>query len=314
MTQLPSRPRPMHGMLGGAAALASALAIGCSDGAATSPRMAPHGASLDRAQPAFVISTIDVEGALSTVPQGINAGGAVAGYYISADGNYHGFILKDEGLTTIDYPGAGYTDVRGIGPDGDVVGTFADLTEEAAAYHGFKRTAAGEFVPVHYSGHLYEIPQRILADGTILGCRHDHDLAASMKGFVARDGESEITAFASMNNGATPSLAHVVGQYTNTAANRTEAYDIENGVFSPFIVPGSMMTSAWDINQRGDVVGIFRNAAGFHGYVRTEDGFTTIDVAGATATRAYGINARGDVVGTFASGGRMHGFLARRVR
>jgi hypothetical protein len=50
-----------------------------------------------------------------------------------------------------------------------------------------------------------EVAQRILPDGTILGCRHDHDQMASMHGVeIAGAQQTEIDAFASMNNGATP--------------------------------------------------------------------------------------------------------------
>jgi len=37
----------------------------------------------------------------------------------------------------------------------------------------------------------------------------------------------------------------------------------------------------------------------FHGFLRSEGEFTTIDVPGAIATSAYGINARGDIAGAF---------------
>ena len=315
MVQEVKQPRAGHILLCSIAALASLLAAACTDSPVTAPRRSPRDASLDRSQPTFAITTIDVPGARSTVLEGINAGGDISGFFVSSDGKNHGFVLTSGTFTTIDYPGADYTDVRGIAPNGDVVGTFANNSEEAVAFHGFRRTAAGEFETVHYPGHLYEIPQRILPDGTILGCRHDHDLMGSMDGVVmSRGGDSEIGMFASMNNGATPDLTRIVGQYVNMALNRTEGFVIDNGVFTPLVVPGSIQTVAWDVNPRGDVVGVYRNAAGFHGFVLTEDGFTTIDVAGATATRAFGVNARGDVVGSFAAAGKTHGFLARRAR
>ena len=315
MVQDIKQPRAGRLLLFGIAALAGSLAAACSDSPLTSPRLAPREASLDRSQPTFVITTIDVPGARSTVVEGINAGGDVSGFFVSSDGKNHGFVLASGTFTTIDYPGADYTDVRGIGPDGTVVGTFASNSEEAVAFHGFRRTAAGEFNTVHYPGHLYEIPQRILPDGTILGCRHDHDLMASMDGVVmSRGGDSEIGKFASMNNGATPDLSRIVGQYVNMALNRTEGFVIDNGVFTPLVVPGSIQTVAWDVNPRGDIVGVYRNGAGFHGFVDTDGGITTIDVAGATATRAFGVNARGDVVGAFVAAGKTHGYLARRVR
>lgn len=314
MIRQTKQSRAGRSLLGSIVALAGLFAAACTDSPVTSPLQAPRDATLDRLQPTFVITTIDVPGARSTVLEGINAGGDISGLFVSSDGKNHGFVLTSGTFTTIDYPGADYTDVRGIGPEGTVVGTFASNSEEAVAFHGFRRTAAGEFETVHYPGHLYEIPQRILPDGTILGCRHDHDVMGSMDGVVmSRGGDSEIGMFASMNNGATPDLTRIVGQYVNMALNRTEGFVIDNGVFAPLVVPGSIQTVAWDVNPRGDVVGVYRNAAGFHGFMRTDDGFTTIDVAGATATRAFGVNARGDVVGAFVSAGKTHGFLARRT-
>jgi uncharacterized membrane protein len=133
---------------------------------------------------------------------------------------------------------------------------------------------------------------------------------------IARDGLSEIgEAFASMHNGATPDGQLVVGLYTNmNAGNRQEGYIIDRGVFTPFVIPGSTQTAAWDVNARGEIVGVYRDASGVHGFVKTAEGVTSLDYPGAVATRAFGINARGDVIGTYqaVAGGPARGFLAIR--
>ena len=270
--------------------------------------------SFDRNTPTFEFTPIDIAGARSTSAQGINADGDISGLYVDANRRTHGFILHQGSVTTIDYPGADYTDVRGIGPDGSVVGTFKHNGEEAVAFHGFKRTPDGSFEAVHFPGHLYEIPQRILPDGTILGCRHDHDLMGSMDGIqIARADATEINQFASMNNGAVPGANLIVGLFTNMNTGRGEAYTIEDSVFTPFMVPGSVFTTAWDVNPRGDIAGLYSNTGtDFHGYVRTATGFTTIDAPGVSVTRVFGINARGDVVGAYVSNGVTHGFLMAR--
>jgi hypothetical protein len=86
--------------------------------------------------------------------------------------------------------------------------------EPAVNFHGFLRTSDGRFERVDAPPHKNTIAQRILPDGTILGCLHDDDFGASMKGAVlsARD-YSETDAFASMHNGATPDLRRIVGLY-----------------------------------------------------------------------------------------------------
>jgi hypothetical protein len=302
-----------------------ALSAACADGGPTAPPSlerfsAPSAQVLNsgRPQPTFSFTPIDVPGALATSPQGINAGGVIAGTYRSAEGRVHGFILEDGIFTTVDRPGADNTEVRGIGPSGEVVGDSWNVGEEGTAAHGFRRTADGGFAPVHFPGHLYEFPQRILPDGTILGCRHDHDLMASMRGIrIARDDSSEVDAFASMTNGATPDGQLVVGLYTNMSANnRQEGFVIDRGTFAALLVANSTLTAAWDVNPRGEIVGVYRNGAGVHGFVMTPDGVTPVNYPGAFATRAFGINARGDLIGTYqlVAGGPARGFVATRTR
>jgi probable HAF family extracellular repeat protein len=61
--------------------------------------------------------------------------------------------------------------------------------------------------------------------------------------------------------------------------------------------PGARSSQAVGINDRGQVVGEYKDAAGkFHGYLWDKGRFTTIDVPGATATSAFGINNRGQIL------------------
>jgi len=300
--------------------LAALLAAGCVDRAPTGPSAGPEpgAASADRTVSTYAFTSIDaatIPGALAISPQGINAGGDISGSYVDAGGKQHGFILHDGALTTIDFPSADGTGVNGIGPSGDVVGTHWRNGEEASAFHGFRRTVSGDFQDVHYTTHLYEIPQRILPDGTILGCRHDHDLGMSMFGIsIGRRDTSELDMPASMTNGATPDRHLMVGLAMNMMTGVNQAFMIDDGMFAPIVIPGALVSTAWDVNPRGDIVGFYRNAAGFHGYVFTNGEVTTIDVpasTNATATRVFGINARGDVVGTYVAGGKTWGFVDR---
>jgi uncharacterized membrane protein len=97
------------------------------------------------------------------------------------------------------------------------------------------------------------------------------------------------------------------------AGNRGEGYRIDDGVFTPLLIPSSTFTAAWDINPAGEIVGVYRSTdAKFHGFVLRDEGYVTIDFPGATVTRAFGINARGDVVGNYVAAGQTHGYLASR--
>lgn len=294
------------------------LLAGCSAESVNGPEV-PSGAVSVRQddlhpETTFSYTTFAVPGAVLTAAQGINARGDIVGFYDDATGRRHGFLLRDGLFTTIDYPGAASTDARGIGPGGEIVGGYRLPGEPSVNLHGYQRSADGELTRVDYPGHTNTIPQRILADGTILGCRHNQDTMGSMYGVImGRRGNQEIPESMSMNNGGTPDGRRIAGLYTNMAGI-TEGYVIEDGVFTPFRVPGSTFTAAWDMNPASDIAGVYRDATGFHGFVRRGEHYATLNVPLAAATRAFGINARGNVVGSYVAGGRTRGFLATRER
>jgi probable HAF family extracellular repeat protein len=305
--------KPNHSMIPTVALAAGLMLAGCSDNSPVAPDGA-GGPSFDRNAPTYSFTTIEVPGARSTNPQGINGDGHIVGGFTDAMGRQHGFLLRDGGFTQIDVPGAGRTAARGIGPDGDIVGNYAMPGDGPVVSYGYRRSESGELTLLEFPGYLHTIPQRILPDGTVIGCAHNNDTMDSMVGVeIGKRGNNPISAFASMTNGATPDLGRMVGLYTNMDTGVGEGFLIEDGVFTALMVPGSFATNAWDMNPRGDIVGVFQDAAGVHGFVLTADGYTTINVPGATATRVFGINARGDLVGTYVLGGKTFGFLAQRV-
>ncbi|MEK7406297.1 MAG: right-handed parallel beta-helix repeat-containing protein [Acidobacteriota bacterium] len=79
--------------------------------------------------------------------------------------------------------------------------------------------------------------------------------------------------------------------------------------FTNIVYPGANMTHARGINDAGDIVGEYFDAAGTHGFLLSGGKFTSIDLPGARQTWARGINARGDIVGTYSDGTANHGFL-----
>ncbi|MEO8435367.1 MAG: hypothetical protein ABI596_10775 [Pyrinomonadaceae bacterium] len=254
------------------------------------------------------------EGARSSTAFGINPRGDIVGSFVDQNSVTHGFLLSKGELTVIDFPGAAGTIARGISPSGKIVGSYWLTEDPLVASRGFLRTKKGEFVEVRYPGHSWEIAQRILPNGTILGCRHDTDQMATMRGVtIGKDGPLEIEAFGSMNNGATPDLRVIVGFWFNMMDNQQESYKIEDGVFTPFMKPGSNLTNAWDINPDGVIVGVYRVGSTVRGFVRTGDSYATIHYPGSTVTRTFGINDSGDVVGNYMLAGATYAYLARVI-
>ena len=70
--------------------------------------------------------------------------------------------------------------------------------------------------------------------------------------------------------------------------------------FTTIDVPGATSTEAFDVNQRGQIVGHYLDTSGAdHGFMLYRGIFTTIDVPSAIGTVVDGINAEGQIVGGY---------------
>ena len=273
--------------------------------------------------PTFSYTQLDYPGAKSTSASGVNARGDIVGFYTDQADTTHGFLLSKGIFTTIDYPDALGTQALGINARGDIVGTQGsnfDIGQAGGDVHGFLlRAGASNPEPIDYPGHLNTIAQRITDSGQVLGSYHDRDTMATMHGFLldkggytALDGtENGVDMPATMNNGGTPDGTVIAGLFTDMMTNLTRGYVLNGSTFTPFDVPGSTATAAWDINPTGAIVGNYTDSAGeTHGFLEVNGAFSAIDYPGGTATRPRGINPQGELVGIYAaSDGSTHGFL-----
>ena len=260
-----------------------------------------------------VFTAIDVPGAILTNAQGINSQGDIVGTYNDAAGQQHGFMRSGGRYRTIDFPNARATFARGINDSGDIVGTYQRQGETGGVpSHGFLLTRRGGLLAVDYPGHLNTIPQRILADGTILGCYHDADTMGTMHGMMFHRGFSAMDMSMSMNNGATPDGEYMVGLFTDTDG-RGKGYVVKGSSFSALEVPSALSTAAWDVNASHIVVGVYTDTGGtVHGFQFDGRNFSRVDMPAAAITRVFGINKLGDMVGAFVDvAGRTHGFVAQ---
>jgi probable HAF family extracellular repeat protein len=80
--------------------------------------------------------------------------------------------------------------------------------------------------------------------------------------------------------------------------------------------PGATSTSAWAINNKGDVAGVYSLPNGTsHGFLWSGGHLSSIDFPGASNTRTFGINDQGDLVGDYYdTSGLTHGFVLTRGR
>ena len=254
----------------------------------------------------YTFTELAYPGAKSTVASGINAAGHVVGWYEQGDQTY-GFLYKAGNYSTVQYPGAALTQLYGIGADGDIAGGFRMRDEtNRLAYHGFLLTRSGEFWQVSHPDYKYGMAIRVLADGTIIGCSHQDDLA-TMRGMIVPGhaiSAAGVTPAAialldkegSMHNGATPDGSKVVG----VLATRGEAYVFDRGKLTTFSAPDAKRTEAWDINKAGVIVGTFEDSESLsHGFVLEDGRYTRVDYPKAKRTVIFGISPAGDIVGGF---------------
>lgn len=288
----------------------------------------PFGMALAQGtHPTFTTIDYPASGVQATSPNGINAQGDVVGTYYDADWNQHGFLLTSGGtFRTIDYASSpAQTNLNAINSRGDIVGTVQfDPTLPGGGYHSFV-IRDGVFENADFPGHLNTLATGITDTGEVVGCYHDNNTSTTMFGFIlshgiytALDGNSPPLPVrsASMNNGATPDGGLIAGLWRDLGAGITHGFLLRttDGVFTPFDPPGSVFTQAWGINASGDVVGLYDDPNGEHGFLLSRGSFTPIDIPGAQFTDAFGINSRGDGVGIFGdSAGNIHGFLLTRA-
>lgn len=287
-----------------------ALSVACAERTSRDPADSSKVAeAVDRVAPGYDFATIDVPGASETVASDITDRGVVVGWF-EQDSVVRGFVHDGGTFTPVSYPGASLTRVTSMAADGSLAGAYRKPKEPDVAWHGFVRRPSGEFVEVRHPDHPHGMAQRILDDGTILGCYHGGDYTASMRGIVVKGAGINVSDLpASMHNGASPDGGRMVGLISDG-----RSYLVEGERVTYLEAPASRTTEAWDVNGAGVVVGAALDSTErARGMLFSGGVWTPLEVPGARTSVAFGVNARGDVVGGLEDSlGRRRGFVARR--
>ncbi len=186
-----------------------------------------------------------------TQPLSINSSGEITGFYVAANGGFHGFLRAANGAMTypIDVPGAGtsggtehYLAFTGtipisINANGDIAGVYTDTS---GLRHGFVRAAGGTMIdPIDAPG-IGTAPNPL--QGTF-------PLNINTVG--------DITGFYSDASGVLHGFVRAAG-----------------GAITPFEAPGAAGMSLFpgtvgmSINDSGGITGVYADASGaLHGYV-----------------------------------------------
>ncbi len=226
-------------------------------------------------------------------------------------------------FTQFDFP---RNDVTGTSPynindAGDAVGGYT-LAGEFNHDHGFLRTRNGEFTPIDVPGANLSVASGINSHGDIAGpYRLATDPMMSRRGFILRNGA--FTSFSVPDPNAVDGRAvftqplyindrgDVVGRFcrrvvpvncTGALGSDTHGFlRTAEGDFFTIDVPGALQTTAWSINNSGQIVGAYWSADDrkIHVFQLSDGQITTIDLPFEPTWPRGGITTRGDIVGTF---------------
>lgn len=214
-------------------------------------------------------------------------------------------------FTTVDYPGATFTDVRGLNSSGEIVGYAGN----AAGTFGFKYSG-GHFTHLPPAPGGWQVSAHGINDsGVIVGSARAADdsstvgfiLHGSTYTFFAYPGLDRTYARAIGNDGRVTGYAEDDG----FVLNRGFIYDPATAGFTDIVMPGALQVIAQGINDAGQVVGNGYTATGVHAFLRDPGtGALTLFQIDGRATRARGISDTGLITGFHDdAGGRVAAFV-----
>ncbi len=209
---------------------------------------------------------------------------------------------------TITYPGAVFTDVRGLNNDGQIVG-YASLDGVnffAFSYDGGVYAALPATVfPVSAHG--------INDSGVIVGSANAG--VGPVQGFLFNAGSYAFFSRPGWENtwGRMINDAGLITGYSTDALGGTTAgfiYDPFTSTYTDISPAGSLFTIAQGINAAGQVVGsAILPGSGANAFLREPDGTITLFQIGSAPTRARGINDTGLITGFMNVGPVVQGFV-----
>ncbi len=238
---------------------------------------------------------------------GVNkAGHMVGGYGPLLEENYtnHGFLLKGSKFTTVDYPGAGWTQPLAINDANVIVGAYgADANSPA---HGFELKGK-TYTSVDYPGASYTRPSGINKSGEVVGQAYDtadHGFLLSKGVFspINYPGAAYTVAWSINNSG------EIVGYYGLTYSD-SHGFLYSNGTYTTFDYPGYSQNYVGDINDSGLIVGGYGDDTTVNGveylwehcYVYQGGQFTSCDApfGPPAVTEPWHLNNYGVITGTY---------------
>jgi hypothetical protein len=256
---------------------------------------------------------IDLPNVPATFVADITNSGRTVGSITDSLGTFHGYIAEADGVTftAFDFPGATATFGATLNDHGDVVGSYRDI---AGKNHGFL-LSDGNFTSIDVPDAKNTFGVGINNKGQIVGeyqaqDRGFHGFFLDKGVFTTIDHGPGVGLFASTGVFGINNASEMVGFFFDP--NTFRAFAQKGGDFQAQDVPGQGDATNENLNNAGDIVGIFNDINLVqHGYLLKNNTFFTIDVPGGSFTFPLGINGAGTIVGQFTDAdGLTHSYLA----
>jgi hypothetical protein len=184
-----------------------------------------------------VAEAIDVPNSTNTVPEAINPGSVITGYYTDLNFEPHGWVRTASGaFTSFHPPGTSETFPLAINPAGTIGGNYGDAI---GVNHGFLRSRDGTIITFDVPGAGTSLNQGTFATATAL------------------------------NPAGTLAGAWVDVNFVQHGFVRAP-----DGTITKIDVSGASATNTTGINSVGTVLGYYVDANGvFHGFIRATNGY-----------------------------------------
>jgi hypothetical protein len=219
-------------------------------------------------------------------------------------------------FTTVEVPGATATTAWGIGPGGDIVGSYVS----GGVVRGFL-LRRGDFTTIEFPGAAFTIARGIAPNGDIVGqFRFPGEAPPTDRGFVrSANGEYREIAVEGYKN-LIPQRILPDGTIAGCVHDDDYVASMKGFLMGPDAVQvdeifASMHNGATPSGRR--VVGLYMNEAAERdeGYILDDGVFTSLLVPGSNWTQAWDVNPTGNVVGLYRLAGppvTFQGFLLNR--
>jgi uncharacterized membrane protein len=194
-------------------------------------------------------------GSTSSLGFGISARGDIVGdYWI--EGRWHGMLISNGELITIDLPGKAMAHLRGINSRGDIVGAY--MVTNTSRMQGFLLQKDGTLVEVQPAGSIASLVLGINERGDMVGEFLDGDgwhgfLLTKHGEFLQLDYPGAIQTSAWRINAS----GEIVGYYWDAQTpSISHGFRWRDGEFLQDDYPGAVHTMNHGLNERGDTCGM----------------------------------------------------------